>query len=63
VEQADRLRIDDVPAGLAQGRLAVRNQTRGLTFAVRADLSERERRIVLAGGRLNLIRNTGGDSA
>ncbi|MCK4374114.1 MAG: aconitate hydratase, partial [Candidatus Brocadiae bacterium] len=58
VGQGDRLVVEDVPAGLREGSLTVRDETGGFGFAVRADLSDREREIVLAGGRLNLIGQT-----
>jgi len=56
VEQGDRLLIEDVPDGLARGRLTVQAGARGARIEVLADLSEKEREIVLAGGRLNLMR-------
>jgi len=56
VEQGDRLLIEDIPDGLARGRLTVQAGARGARIEVLADLSEKEREIVLAGGRLNLMR-------
>lgn len=56
IGQGDRLAIDDARAALAEGALTVRNEAGGFSFEVTADLSERELEILLAGGRLNLIR-------
>jgi aconitate hydratase len=47
-----QLRIADVPAGLATGSLTVEDETTGRGIAVRCSLTERERAILLAGGRL-----------
>ncbi|HEY7141092.1 MAG TPA: aconitate hydratase [Methylomirabilota bacterium] len=47
-----RLRIADVPAGLATGTLIVEDLTAGRRVEVRCVLTERERAILLAGGRL-----------
>ena len=47
-----RLRILDVPSGLARGRLVVEDDTAGRRVEVRCTLTERERAILLAGGRL-----------
>jgi aconitate hydratase len=58
IRQGDRLTVRDVRAGLRAGELTVRDETLGFNLAVRADLSDREREIVLAGGRLNLLRRT-----
>ncbi len=47
-----QLRIADVPAGLATGTLVVEDQTAGRRIEARCVLTERERAILLAGGRL-----------
>jgi len=47
-----QLRIADVHAGLATGRLVVEDQTAGRRIETRCELTERERAILLAGGRL-----------
>ncbi len=52
IAPGDRLRIRDVPAGLAAGTLTVEDETAGRRIAVRCVLTEREREILLAGGRL-----------
>ena len=51
-----RLRILDVPSGLAGGRLVVEDDTAGRRVEVRCTLTERERAILLAGGRLAHMR-------
>jgi aconitate hydratase len=55
VGQGDRLVIEDVRAGLEAGSLSARDESAGFEFRLRADLSEWERAILLAGGRLNLV--------
>jgi aconitate hydratase len=47
-----RLRILGIPSGLARGRLVVEDDTAGRRVEVRCTLTERERAILLAGGRL-----------
>jgi len=48
----DPLRIADIPGGLAAGALVVEDEATGRRIAVRCLLTERERAILLAGGRL-----------
>ena len=48
----DRLRVGAIRAGLAEGTLAVENETTGRQIAVRCPLTGRERQVLLAGGRL-----------
>ena len=55
VEHDDRLAIENVRAGVDAGRGTVANRTSDFPFEVRADLSEREKVILKAGGRLNMI--------
>ncbi|MFO8006238.1 MAG: aconitate hydratase, partial [Candidatus Brocadiia bacterium] len=55
IEQGDRLAIPDARVGLEQGALTVHNLSQGREFGVRCELSSREREILLAGGRLNLL--------
>jgi aconitate hydratase len=56
VGQGHRLVLADVHAGLSAGRLTVKDETAGAAFEARADLNDEERRILIAGGRLNLMR-------
>ena len=48
----DRLRLAGIPAGLATGALEVEHEPSGRRIPVRCALTERERAILLAGGRL-----------
>jgi aconitate hydratase len=48
----DPFRIADVPGGLAAGALVIEDEATGRRIAVRCLLTERERAILLAGGRL-----------
>jgi aconitate hydratase len=56
LRQGDRLTIPNARNGLASGELTVRNETADLELRVRCDLNDSERQILLAGGRLNLLR-------
>jgi predicted aconitate hydratase len=57
----DRLEIPEARAKLAAGEpLSVKNATQGYEFPVRYALSERQRRVLLAGGLLNSMRNGAG---
>jgi len=61
IQQADSLEIRDIRKKIGRGEpLVVRNTTRGTEFEVDCDLSERAKKIVLAGGMLSLIRNKKG---
>ncbi|HID73500.1 MAG TPA: hypothetical protein EYP43_00450 [Thermoplasmata archaeon] len=57
IDQGDRLRIPGIRAALeGEGEtVKVVNETKGTEFIARFDLSEKERRKILAGGTLNLI--------
>ena len=52
VAAGHRLRIADVPAGLASGTLIVEDETIGRPIVVGCALTDRERTILMAGGRL-----------
>jgi aconitate hydratase len=56
VDQGDQLRIDEIPAGLTAGVLTVQNLTQGTTFQAQAELTQRERDLLLSGGLLNAIK-------
>jgi aconitate hydratase len=57
LDQGDSLEIPDLHSALASGGpLAVRNATKGRSFTVTCTLSERQKRILLAGGALNLVK-------
>ena len=57
LDQGDVLEIAGLRDALGSGGpLTVRNATKGRSFTVTCTLSERQRRIVLAGGALNLVK-------
>jgi len=59
VQQGDSLEIPDIRGRIGTGRpLVVRNTTRGGEYEVACDLSERARKILLAGGVLSLVKDT-----
>jgi aconitate hydratase len=55
ISRDDVLTIEKTHAGLDASRITVANKTRWFFFDVRTDLSQREREILKAGGRLNMI--------
>jgi aconitate hydratase len=56
IEQGDRLAIDNLQEAVrGAGRGIVRNVTRGTEFAVTAELSERQRTILMCGGLLAAV--------
>jgi aconitate hydratase len=57
VSQDDQLEIAGVREALASGRpLMVKNITQGFEFPVKHNLSERQCKVLLAGGLLNYVR-------
>jgi aconitate hydratase len=58
IEQGDELRITGIRASLQgdAGRLVIRNVTRGTEIPAKAELTPRQRAIILAGGLLNHTR-------
>ncbi len=56
VRQGDQLVVPEVRDVLGAGSLTVRDETAGFEFRARADLSDAEREVLLAGGRLNMIK-------
>jgi aconitate hydratase len=63
IAAGDRLRIADLPRGLAVGALIVEDEATSRRIAVRCLLTERERAILLAGGRLAHTRALGRPAA
>jgi aconitate hydratase len=63
VEPGDELLASDVRAGIDAGRITIHNQTRGTEFETVIDLTERERRLLKAGGVLPYTRAHGGVAA
>lgn len=57
LEQGDRLEISNVIEQIKAGeRVTVRNSSKGYDFTTIADLSDRDKSILLAGGKLNFTR-------
>ncbi len=57
IDRGDRLEIPSIRKILeSNGKMIVNNTTKGRTFEVIYDLSEKQKRILLAGGALNLMR-------
>jgi aconitate hydratase len=63
IEEGDVLIAEGVHAGIDGGRIPVRNETKGTSFEVEIDLTERERTILKAGGVLPHTRESGGVAA
>ena len=59
IGQGDVLVAEDVHAGIDAGRFSMRNETRGTSFDVEIDLTERERTLLKAGGVLPYTRDHG----
>jgi aconitate hydratase len=59
ISEGDVLAADGIHAGIDGGRFTMRNQTRGTTFEVEIDLTEREQTILKAGGVLPYTRDHG----
>ncbi|HHX77537.1 MAG TPA: aconitate hydratase [Firmicutes bacterium] len=58
ISQDDELAIENIHNSLQEGKpVTVRNKTKGTEFQVVYDLSEREKKVLLAGGTLNLMAN------
>ena len=60
IDQMDELSLPDIRSAIADsGRVLVKNLTKGTEFEAQAVLSDRQRKIVLAGGLLNYTREQG----
>jgi aconitate hydratase len=59
IAEGDVLAAEDVHAGIDRGRFTMRNETKGTSFEVEIDLTERERTILKAGGVLPYTRDHG----
>jgi aconitate hydratase len=58
IEREDRLEIADIRGLIAEGReIVVINRSKGTSFGVSCNISERQKKILLAGGVLNLKEN------
>ena len=59
VDQGACLRFEALEEGMKAGTLTVINETTGNSFAVKCELTERQRKILLAGGLLNYTKEGG----
>lgn len=59
IAQEDRLEISDIQAGMASGKLTLRDETAGISVGLRCDLTRRQQAILLAGGLLNYTKENG----
>ncbi len=59
IQQDQILEMSDLAAGMAAGTVAIRNKTTGKTLCARCDLTQRQQKILLAGGLLNYTREGG----
>ena len=59
LQRNETLRLTDIPAGMAAGRIAVTNTTTGKTFYAICDLTQRQQAILMAGGLLNYTKEGG----
>ena len=58
IDQMDELEIPDVRELIGKSEITVVNKTKGTSFAVNCQVSERQRDIILAGGLLNYTRES-----
>lgn len=56
IEEHDVLVFDDVWAGLETGTVKVINKTKHVEYALQANLTERQKDMILAGGKLNYLK-------
>lgn len=56
IEQEDKLSISDIFKSLPAGQLTVMNETKGRQFTVLCPLSDRQRKMITAGGLLNTLK-------
>ena len=59
LQRNETLRLTDISAGMAAGRIAVTNTTTGKTFYAICDLTQRQQAILMAGGLLNYTKEGG----
>ncbi len=57
IDLLDQFEIDDLNSSLINGTAKVKNITKGTEFEVTLDLTEKERAVIEAGGRLNYVKN------
>lgn len=54
---SDILSVNDIFKGISEGKLTIYNKVKGYSFKVKMNLTERQKKILKAGGRLILARN------
>ena len=59
LEQGHQLRLNDIAAGMAAGKLTVIDETTGKEIVAECALTERQQKILLCGGLLNYTREGG----
>ena len=59
LSQGDSLRLDNIKAGMAAGKITVVNETTGKTATTLCNLSDRQQKILLCGGLLNYTKEGG----
>jgi aconitate hydratase len=59
LQQDHVLQLTDLAAGMASGTIAIENQTTGATIYAQCALTERQQKILLAGGLLNYTKEGG----
>ena len=59
LQQDSKLTFQDIRSAMASGQLTVTDTTSGKTFVVNCDLTERQQKILLAGGLLNYTKEGG----
>ncbi len=57
IEKGDILVLDSLQGGVESGQVTVTDQTKGFDFKCLVDLSKRSKNILLAGGKINYIKN------
>ena len=59
LNQSDSLRLENIKAGMANGKITVVNETTGKTAVTLCNLSDRQQQILLCGGLLNYTKEGG----
>ena len=59
LNQSDSLRLENIKAGMANGKITVVNETTGKTATTLCNLSDRQQKILLCGGLLNYTKEGG----
>lgn len=57
IDQMDELEIDGLRDQIAERRVVIKDNTKGLTFAARLELSDSELEVILCGGQLRYLKN------